>query len=319
MRALVTGATGFVGSHLVEELLARGARVRCTARTTSNLRWFEGKPIEVVTADLREREALDEALEGIDIVFHVAGLLRANTLEEFRRGNWLSTRNLLDAAGRRRFIFISSLAACGPSSDGRPLREDDPCRPVSRYGRSKWEAEREVLRRLPQTPVTVIRPPVVYGPRDRGLRDFYWALSWGIRPRIGGLKVTSILYVRDLVRGILEAAGEAGIGHVFFMADPRPRSYEELTDVVLRTLKRRALTIRIPDRVVRMLAGATEPVTRLLRNGGLFTRDKAVEMTQTYWVCSPEKAQRVLGWQARSGFEESFRETLNWYHQHDLI
>src|SRR5258705_9533581 len=148
MLALVTGATGFVGSHLVEELLERGWTVRCTVRSTSKLRWLEGKSVETIRADLLEPASLAKAAEGVDTVFHIAGVLRGENYAEYRRGNVEATRNILDAARKaKRFLYVSSITACGPSPDGEPLTEDRPRAPISLYGRSKSEAEESVWAR----------------------------------------------------------------------------------------------------------------------------------------------------------------------------
>ncbi len=320
MFALVTGATGFVGSHLVEELLARGWRVRCTVRSTSRLRWLEGRKVETATADLSDPATLPAACEGVDAVFHVAGLLRGDSWAEYRAGNWGTTRNLLDAAPTSaRFVFVSSLAACGPSRDGRPVDEDSPCEPVSKYGRSKLEAEREVWKRRGERPVTVIRPPVVYGPRDEGLLELYQALAKGIQPVIGGPKHVSIVHAADLARAIADSAGAAGQGRLYFASNAEPQSFTGLMDLILRALGTRAIKIRIPDRVVHLLGAVAEDATRLLGRGGLFTRDKAIEMTQKWWTCSPERAKRELGWESRIPLADGLRDTLAWYRAEDLL
>lgn len=320
MLALVTGATGFVGSHLVEELLARGWRVRCTVRSTSSLRWLDGRAVESVTADLLHARGLSAAADGVDAIFHVAGLLRGDTWAEYLAGNRDTTRNLLDASPRvPRFVHVSSLAVCGPSPDGTPMTEESGCAPISMYGRSKREAELEVWKRRGERAVTVIRPPVVYGPRDEGLSDLYRALAAGIQPVIGGPKFVSIVHAADLARATADAAGPAGAGEIFFASNERPLSYATLMELILKSMKRTAVKVPVPDRVLRLLGAVTEDTTRLLGLGGLFTRDKALEMTQKYWTCSPAKAKRVLNWEARIPIERGMHETLAWYRSEGLL
>ncbi len=176
--ALVTGATGFIGSHLVDELLAQGWRVRALVRPTSNLQWLPEDRVEIITGSLLDPACLKACLEGVTAVFHVAGAYRARSLDAYRKVNVEPARLILqtltalaEAGGRSRsdtrFIFVSSFAACGPSPDGTPLTEKDPCRPVSTYGQSKAEAEKIILSFQDRVPVTVVRPPGVYGPRDK--------------------------------------------------------------------------------------------------------------------------------------------------------
>jgi len=317
MLALVTGGTGFVGSHLVEELLARQWRVRCTVRSTSKLRWLEGKPVETVKADLLEPGSLAAAGQGVDVVIHVAGVLRGENYAEYRRGNVEATLNLLGATEKaKRFVYVSSITACGPSPDGEPLTEDRPVAPISLYGRSKAEAEGAVKSR---PGFTIVRPPVVYGPRDEGMLDLYKTLARGMRPEIGGPKFTSLVHVRDLARGIVLAAGDAGSGKTFFLSNREAVSFKELAGLIQRGLGKRAISVPIPDRVVRFLGGLAEDVTRVTGGGGLFSRDKALEMTQKYWTCSPALAKKVLGWEATITPAEGFKETLAWYKAERLI
>jgi nucleoside-diphosphate-sugar epimerase len=319
MLALVTGATGFVGSHLVDELLAQGWTVRCTVRSTSKLRWLEGKAVEPVNADLLDPALLPAAAKGADIVFHVAGVIKGETLADYRKGNVEATRNLLDATAKvKRFVYVSSITACGPSPDGKPLTEESTCAPISLYGRSKAEAE-EVVRTRRTEGVTVVRPPVVYGPRDEGMLDLYKTLSRGMRPEIGGPKYTSLIHVRDLVRGMILAGGEKGIGRTFFISNREPVSFKELAGLILKGMEKRALPVPIPDRVVRFLGELADGYSKWTGSGGLFSHDKAVEMTQKYWTCSPALAKRILGWEAAIDPAAGFKETLSWYRAEKLI
>jgi nucleoside-diphosphate-sugar epimerase len=251
------------------------------------------------------------ALEGCDAVYHIAGTLAAPTLKAFREGNWLVSKCMVEAAlvaRVPRFVHVSSLAAAGPSPDGRALDEDAPCAPVSMYGRTKLEGEREVLRHADAMQVTVIRPPAVYGPRDRGLLDMFKVVAGGVLPLIGGPKRVSIVHVEDLVRGIVEAP--AG---VYFLANERAHSVADLLEVIRSALGRRALRVAVPDRVVRLLGRVAEKTLPWLGKGGLFSHDKAVELTQPFWVCSPARARRVFGWQPRIPIERGLADTLAWY------
>jgi nucleoside-diphosphate-sugar epimerase len=317
MLALVTGGTGFVGSHLVEELLTRNWKVRCTVRFTSKLRWLEGKPVETAKADLLDGASLAAAGEGVDTVFHVAGVLRGETYADYRKGNVETTRNVLDATSKaKRFVYVSSITASGPSPDGEPLTEDRPVAPISLYGRSKAEAEEAVKAR---GGYTIVRPPVVYGPRDEGMLDLYKTLARGLKPEIGGPKFTSLVHVRDLARGLALAGGDKGIGKTFYLSNRDAVSFKQLASLILKGLGKRAVPVPIPDRVVRFLGGLAEDVTRVTGGGGLFSRDKALEMTQKYWTCSPAQAKKLLGWEAQITPEEGFRETLAWYRAEKLL
>ncbi|MFQ5845212.1 MAG: NAD-dependent epimerase/dehydratase family protein, partial [Planctomycetota bacterium] len=158
---LVTGGYGFIGSHLVERLLAQGARVRGLLRPPRSREVFSGRPVEIVRGDLRDEGALMEAVRGVDRVYHVAGLIAARGPAEFRAVNRDGTRRLAECVRRgaprcRRFVYVSSQAAAGPSRDGVPVDESAPGRPVTDYGRSKLEGEHALVQALGPVPCTVV-------------------------------------------------------------------------------------------------------------------------------------------------------------------
>src|SRR5574340_25657 len=201
MRALVTGATGFVGSHLAERLVGEGWQVRCMVRRTSSLRWLP-PGVETVYGELASGEGVGEAVHGADAVFHVAGVTKARRAAEFYEGNVRATANLLEAAGDvPRFVHVSSLAAAGPGAD---LSEDNPPRPVSDYGRSKLEAEK-----LARGRAVIIRPPVVFGPRDTDVLQIFRAVNRGRMVRIGRRdSFFSFIYVKDLAEALAARSEE---------------------------------------------------------------------------------------------------------------
>ena len=311
--ALVTGATGFVGSHLVDLLLERGWDVSITVRRSSNLRWLEGKRVERVEGDLRRPVTLPKC----DVVFHVAGVIQANSWADYLAGNRDASIHAMEGSRCRRFVHVSSLAVTGP---GVVATEETPCSPISMYGKSKWEGEQAVWERRDRIPVTIIRPPVVYGPRDMGLYDLFRAVATGIRPEIGSGMEISIVHVRDLVEGIL-GAGESrrGANEVFFISNDSPRKVSDIMSLIQESIGKRAIRIPLPDRVVRFLGGVAEDAAKWMGRRSMFNRDKALEMTQKGWVCRPDKARERLGWEAQVPLKRGMRETAAWYLEHGFL
>jgi nucleoside-diphosphate-sugar epimerase len=311
--ALVTGATGFVGSHLADVLLEKGWRVSVTVRKSSNLRWLEGKPVERID----DAGSSAAPLPACDVLFHVAGVIRADSYDDYLAGNRDLALRVFESARAGRFVHVSSLAVAGP---GEQVDETTPCSPISLYGKSKWEGESEVWKRRGRTPVTVIRPPVVFGPRDFGLYDMYRTVAKGIRPEIGGRKVISMIHVRDLAEGIVRA-GEApeGANEAFYLANEAAVEISAVLALIQRVLGTRALRVGIPDRVVRFLGAVVEDGARLAGKRTMFGRDKALEMTQKAWCCSPAKAARLLGWRAAISLEQGMAETATWYKSQGLL
>jgi len=245
---LVTGATGFIGSHLVERLALEGARLRCLVRRTSRL---EGLPpgVELAYADLAAGEGLEEAVRGARLVFHLAGVTKALSAESYYRGNALATAKLAAAlaCSEARLVHVSSLAAVGPSPDGSPLNEDAEPRPVSHYGRSKLEAERAVRDSAAASRGVIVRPPVVYGPRDTDVLELLRMAARGWMPVVGDPEARfSVIYVGDLVEGLLAAAAcEQAAGRTYFLAYPVAVSWEQFARVAGSHLGRRPRLVRI--------------------------------------------------------------------------
>jgi len=318
--ALVTGGTGFVGSHLVDLLLERGWKVRCTVRRTSNLRWLEGKDIQRIEVDLRSAESLDSACKGVDIVFHVAGVIRASRYADFIAGNRTATANVVSAAVRgrvQRIVHVSSLAACGPSRTGQPVDESTPESPVSLYGRSKLEGEKAIRNWDQEIDITILRPPVVYGPRDEGMLQLFQVLAKGIELSFGGRKWLSLIHVSDLTRGILEAGlSRKTVGEHYFISNPEVFTYSEVILKIFQALeRRRRIRLSLPDGLLRCLGSIADCLT----NGGMFSLDKAVEITQKAWICSPRKAFGDFGFEAVVPLDRGFTETIRWYRENGLL
>ncbi|HXG63112.1 MAG TPA: NAD-dependent epimerase/dehydratase family protein [Planctomycetota bacterium] len=311
--ALVTGATGFVGSHLVDRLLDRGWRVTAVLRPGSRPRWLDGRPFERLTVDFRGPFELPPA----DVVFHVAGVIRADSYAAYLEGNRDLARRVFEASRAGRFVHVSSLAAAGP---GENLDEERPCAPISHYGRSKWEGEREVWSRRERMPVTIVRPCAVYGPRDMAFLELFRTVARGVRPEVGGPKRISLVHVADLVEGLIRAAeAPEAANEIFYLAHPEPLAVSGFLDLVEEGLGRRGLRVAVPDRVVRFLGAVVEDGARWAGLRPVFGRDKALEMTQPAWTCNPGKADRLLGWRARIDPAQGLRTTLAWYREHGLL
>ncbi len=327
MTVLVTGATGFVGRHVADELARAGRRVRCLARPTADASELERAGHEIVRGEMLDQASLDAAVRGADSVVHVAGLISARSFTEMRRVNVEGVARIAAACARsaarpRRFVLISSLAAAGPSRAGAPVREDDPPRPVSRYGLSKLLGERAAARSLPrETALTVVRPPAVYGPFDRGIHGFFDAAARGVLLRIGTTqRRVSIVRGEDLAVGIrLALDADVAAGRTYFVADPAPYAVDDLIARIAAAVGRRTISVRVPDALLRVAGAVAEEVARRRGRRPLFSRDKAAEFLAPGWVCDPGRAMRELGWRPSRPIDESLRETARWYRERGWI
>lgn len=317
---LVTGATGFVGSHLVERLVGLGHRVRCLVRRTSSLAYLPSEGVELAYGEVAENVGLQEAVEGVSLVFHVAGVTKTRSAAGYYRGNAQGTANLLRALeesgqGGVRFVHVSSLAAVGPSLDGRPLAEDAPAHPVSHYGKSKWEAEEAVRRSPLSANAVIVRPPVVYGPRDTDVLKVFQAASRGWLFRIGSQEAfVSVVHVSDLVAGLLAAAERApGQARPYFVANEEPVSWTEFASVAAEVMARQIRTVSVP-RPMAWAAGVVAEIGAKFRGKpSILSRDKIREAQYRYWTCQTSRAHHELRFRAEKPLRQGIAETLEWY------
>jgi nucleoside-diphosphate-sugar epimerase len=316
---LVTGATGFIGSHLLDRLSATNQPFRCLLRRNSRRKALPAG-VDSVEADFDSGEGFDRALDGVAVVIHLAGVTKALRPADYYTGNARATAVLAKAiaiAGKGiRLVHVSSLAAAGPSPDGHPLNEDFRPRPVSHYGKSKLEAEIAVRGSLPDA--VIVRPPVVYGPRDTDVFRILKPVSRGFLLQLGEGGSVSAIFVRDLVEGLLTAARHpAARGRTYFLANPHPFTWTELGKSAARIMggaaDRPLRILRIPPAVARVVGFAAEMVSWITRKPGIVSREKVAEAQCPYWVCDPRRAADEMGFQAATALDAGLSETLAWY------
>jgi dihydroflavonol-4-reductase len=317
---LVTGANGFIGSHLVEALLSRGYHVRCLVRRTSDLTFIHDLPVEWAYADLQDSEDLYRACQGVDAICHCAALTRALDEETFQRINARGTEDLARAAievnpGLRRFLFVSSQLAVGPSQAADDFVDELRApQPITWYGKSKWAAEQALWSMNDHLPLTVVRPSAVFGPRDRDFYAYFSLLKWRLELLPGrGERWLSLIYVKDLVDLMLLALeSRVAIGQTYFACNQAHR-HTELSATIARVLNKRPLRITLPEAMLTPIALWSKVQGRLTGRPALLNEQKVTEMRRPYWLCSGEKAQRELGFAPQYDLETAIRETADWY------
>ena len=317
---LVTGATGFVGSHLVDRLLERGRTVRCLVRRSSNLRYLKDPRIEFAYGGLDDATDWDAAFENVGTIYHVAGMTFARRAREYFEVNHRGTESILAAAlkrraGIKRFVLISSLAAIGPSRDGEPVDEETSATPITPYGKSKLMGEEALHAVGDLLPSTIVRPPAVYGPRDYALLEFFKAIRRGTMPMIGRYdKRLSLVHARDLVNGIILAGeSERSIGRTYFVSSEEVYSMRALAESIAELFGRRARSLAIPRPLAYGVALAAEAFAAVTRKPPVINRDKVRELSERCWGCSIERAKQELGYRPQIPILEGFQETIDWY------
>ena len=325
MRVLITGATGFIGSHLAEKLHQKGYTLRCLVRKTSNLTALSGVPVEYIYGDLFTEAVLKDAVKDVEYIYHVAGITKARTKEEYFRGNELATKNLLEAVQAvqprlKRFVHVSSQAAVGPSVNGS-IDETTPYHPITTYGISKMEAERDCRRVMDKIPITIVRPPAVYGPRDKDIYQFFNTMSKGLQPMIGfNRKDVSLIYVKDLVEGIVLAGeSEKSVGQVYFISSEKFYDCREVGDITAAILGKKVVRIPIPELLVFFVAAISELYSTISKKAVLINWEKAKDIVQDSWTCWIDKAKRDLGFKEAYTLESGITETVRWYRENGWL
>ena len=311
---LVTGGTGFIGTHLLERLVAQGEAVRALVRRT---RLPRPLPLGVETfyGDLVSGEGIADALQGARAVIHLAGVTKALRPQDYYTGNVTATEQLARAmAGRGiRLVHISSLAAIGPSTPGAPLAEDAEPHPLTHYGKSKLQAE-SVVRTLAPDAV-IVRPPVVYGPRDTDVFQLLKSISRGLVLEIaGGERWFSAIYVKDLAAGILAAAtSPRAAGRTYFLAHAAPVSWRQLGASAARIMARTPRVLTLPVAVAAAAGACGEIWARLTRRPGILSREKIAEARCMAWTCDTGRAASELAFVAPTSLDDGLAATLAWY------
>lgn len=326
MRALITGASGFVGSTLAERLLGEGHTVRLLMRKSSSQAHLgeDAGRYEIVFGDLREADSLAEAVRDVDCIYHVAGVVAAPRREDYFSANTQGTANLAEAAKKfaassvKRFVYVSSLAAAGPAVAGVPREESQANTPISIYGESKLGGE-EVLQSMKSELASVIcRPPAVYGPRDSGMLTFFKMVNSGFRPSLKGLEKPggySFIYVDDLVSALVllgDLSKEIKSGEVFFAAGDEELTWDESMEKMATALGKKGMKLPLPVPLLKVVGTVSGAFAKMRNQAAPLNSDKTKEIAQAYWTCSNAKLKGI-GFEPKWRLADGFQATADWY------
>jgi dihydroflavonol-4-reductase len=320
MKVLLTGGSGFVGSHILDCLVARGIPATVLLRPGSDRTFLRNhlSHLEIRQGYINEPESLLRAVDGVTHVIHCAGCTRASRVSGFYDTNHLGTRNVVEAVnalGARveRLVHISSLAAAGPATASQPAREEDAPRPVSEYGKSKLAGETEIRSRC-RVPYTILRPPAVYGPRDSGFLPMFKAVKRHLQPRPSHRQALSLVYVQDLAEAVVACLNHpAAAGKTYFVASGELTTGGRMAEEIAGQLGVWALPCPLPPAFLWPLCLAQEIASRVTGKPGLLNLQKFAELKAPGWVCDASRLERELGHTCSTTLRQGVAESLRWY------
>jgi nucleoside-diphosphate-sugar epimerase len=321
---LVTGGAGFIGSHVVDALLARGERVRVLVRPTTDRRFVPADRVAFVPGDVGDESPsgaaeLARACAGVRLVVHAAAITQARRSGDFARVNARGTERVVQAArdaAVSRVLLVSSQAAAGPTPGPSPRVESDPDAPVGAYGRSKLAAERAARTVLADgsTSLVIVRPPAVYGPRDQAFLALFKLVRAGIVPlHRPERQWVSIVHARDLATGLLLAGERGAPGSTYYVSDGVPRTSASIVDTVAQAMGRRPLRLDPPAFLLRLAVNVAEGLAGVTGAQARLTSERLVDWMAPRWTVSHEAARRELGFEPVIGFKQGIEETAAWY------
>jgi len=320
-RVLITGATGFVGYHLIEKALKAGLEVYAAVRKSSSRKHLSEFDIKYIDLDYSSVNNLRAQLEEHQFshIIHAAGITKAKTKAEYNKINAEYTEYLAVAAitasiRLEKFVFVSSLAAIGPLADfSQEIKEDTPGRPVTNYGASKLLAEK-YLNEIPGLPLITIRPTAVYGPREKDIFILFKSISRGLEPHIGSFKQRlSFIYVKDLADVIVDSLFVKVNGKQYNVSDGNVYNRYALAELVKKALKKKTFKFHLPVPIVGAMASVMDFIYKNRKDTPTLNKEKMAELTAINWACNIDQAKLDLGYSPKFDLEKGLIDTVKWY------
>jgi len=318
MKILITGANGFVGSHIVEELTANNYEVICAVRKNSDLKWINNRPVKLKYGTLNDKTFLKEIISETDIVIHCAGVVRALTWDTYNDVNVTGTKNIIETVlennkNLKKFIFISSQAAMGPSFEDKTRKIGDIETPVSDYGKSKLLAEQEVKKLKGIVPYCILRPAAVYGPRDKDIFAFFNMVNKHIAPKTVKEHLIQLVFVKDIAKIVIKTINNpVSDNKIYYLADGKIYSWQNVADTIAGSNGIKTVSVPLFDFIFKTAGNIFEFISFIVKKPQVLNRQKITEMLQKAWVCDNSQTLKDLDFTFEN-LENGSKITYNWY------
>ncbi|MFC1501327.1 NAD-dependent epimerase/dehydratase family protein [Elusimicrobiota bacterium] len=322
MKVLVTGGNGFVGSHIVEELLKNNHKVVCLVRKTANLQWLQNLDIEYKYGSITDNGVLADAVRDVDAIIHCAAVLRSAKKDYYYQINQIVVKNLAKEILKhklelKKFIYISSQAVMGPAKDFTPKKVGDSETPISDYGKSKLAGEKELKLLDGKIPYTILRPASVYGPRDKDIMIFFQAVNSGFCPFTFRKRYFQLLYVKDLASAAVKSLTKKSSDYkTYFLADEKPYLWKDIGKEIALQANKKVFPLLVPGFVFRIVAFIAEIMSRLINKPAVLNNQKISEMLQFYWIGDNTQTKRDLDMDF-TNFKIGAKITNQWYKENN--
>jgi len=318
MKVLLTGANGFVGSHIVEELLLNNYEVVCVVRKNSDLKWISNQNLIIKYGELYDKVFMKEAVASSDVVIHCAGAVRAFDWSVYKKINVDITKNIIDSIlesnqALKKFIFISSQAAMGPAPEGRARLVSDSESPVSDYGKSKLLAEKEVKKLEGKIPYTILRPAAVYGPRDKDIFTFFSLVNKHLAPKTLQKHIIQLVFVKDIAKIIVKSINTPiSDNKIYYLSDGKEYSWKDVADTIAVSNGIKTVTLPLFDFIFKIAGNICEITGAMTKKPQVLNQQKITEMLQKAWVCDNSQTVKDLDFTFEN-LENGSKITYNWY------
>lgn len=327
MKIFLTGASGFLGSHIAEKLSHRGDEILALIRKTSQIDHLRSLNLEYIEGSISDILQLKKHLEKCDVVIHSAGLIKALSEKEFFEVNGIGTERLVDAILQcrkkpKKLVYISTIAVHHPSIDGSDFTlHSSGCHPLTNYGKSKLAGEKALQKLHGKVQTCILRPPVLYGPRDKEFLTFFKAVDWGFAPLYGsGKNRLSLCYATDVAQAVIALIETRfSSDEIFCLDDGVVYDWNQIIQTVSEIMKKKVLRLQIPPLLFQAAARLSEILSKISGRAFIFNRDKVLEMSQPGWVCGYQKLHQKTGWKPKVKLKEGAIQTLRFYQKEGLI